>query len=85
MHAEPSDPTPDLVDQVEQAVMMVLLAGEHTPWTRSELEREISGPHRNPLDVTDAIDNLYGAGLLHITGQLVTPSRAAKRMDDLAG
>lgn len=31
----------------------------------------------------DAINSLYGAGLIHFTGELVTPTRAARMMDEL--
>jgi hypothetical protein len=34
--------------------------------------------------VADAIRELHGAGLLNITGELVTPSRAARKMDELS-
>jgi hypothetical protein len=50
---------------------------------RAELEREISGVRGNPVDVTDAIDTLYATGLVHLHGELVAPSRAARRMTQL--
>ncbi len=45
MHAEPSD-SPLLVGDtlIEHAVIHVLLASDHVPWSREELTREISGP-----------------------------------------
>jgi hypothetical protein len=84
MHAERSDSPPiDAATELESVVMMVLLAGDHGVWSRAELEREISGVRGNPGDVTDAIDTLYATGLVHLHGELVTPTRAARRMTQL--
>jgi hypothetical protein len=38
----------------------------------------------DPIEVTDAIANVHGSGLVHVSGELVTPARAARRMDELA-
>jgi hypothetical protein len=84
MHIERTD-CPRIVPAIEtqRTVMMVILLGEHDPWTRDELGREIAGTRRDPIDVADAIRELHGAGLLHITCELVTPTRAARKMDEL--
>jgi hypothetical protein len=68
----------------QRAVMVVLLSGNHHPWSRVEVVREIAGVHGDRIAVADAINDLYGAGLLHITGELVTPTRAARMMDELS-
>jgi hypothetical protein len=84
MHAERTDsPLIDAPSELEAVVMMVLLTGDHVLWSRAELEREISGARGNPVDVTDAIDHLYATGLVHLHGELVTPTRAARRMTQL--
>jgi hypothetical protein len=84
MHAERSDSLPiDAPSELEAVVMMVLLAGDHVLWSRAELEREIAGVRGNPVDVTDAVDALYATGLVHLHGELVTPTRAARRMTQL--
>jgi hypothetical protein len=84
MHAERSDcPRTVPAIQTERTVMMELLSGPHDSWTRSELQREIAGTRGDPVAVSDAIRQLHGAGLLHITGELVTPTRAARKMDEL--
>jgi hypothetical protein len=84
MHAERSDcPCPALALESERSVMLVLLSSEHTPWSRAELTRELSGSRGEPLDLGPAIDGLYGAGLLRVHGELVYPSRAARLMDEL--
>jgi hypothetical protein len=86
MHAERIELTVAERDHLtESAVMMVLLSDEHSPWSRAELEREVAGVRGNPLDVTDAIDRLYASKLVHLSGELVTPTRAARRMDELTG
>jgi hypothetical protein len=86
MHAERSENLPlEPPSVVERAVMSVLLSGEHALWTQAELQREVCGPHGDPADVTDAVANLYGCGLIHVfAGEFVTPTRAARHMDELA-
>ena len=63
MHAERSDsPCPALGTEIERIVMMVLLLGSgHGPWSLAGLQREISGATGDPIDITDAIDELYGS------------------------
>jgi hypothetical protein len=81
MHAEPSDCTcPGLPIETERIVMMVLLASGRSPWSRAELQRELSGMRGKPIDVGPALDELYGAGLIHVEGDSVYPSRAARVM-----
>jgi hypothetical protein len=50
------------------------------PRTRAELELEVNA---TPLDVQDALAALHGSGLVHLHGELVIASRAARRMDEL--
>lgn len=65
----------------EQAIMMLLLSGGHAGiWTRSEIGLEAGAV---PLDVQDALAALHAGGLVHLHGELVTPTRAAQRMDEL--
>jgi hypothetical protein len=67
----------------EEAVMMVLLEDCRDPWTRAELRRMICSRVCSEHDVSDAIGHLHGSGLVNVTGELVTVSRAARRMDEL--
>lgn len=76
-----SDPL-ELVHQYERVALMVLLEDAH-PWTRTELEREIARTRARPEEVTGAIENLYYAGLVHISGELVIPSRPARKLDEM--
>jgi hypothetical protein len=63
--------------------MMVLLSSDPGPWSRADLHREIKGSRGEPIDVDEAIDALYGAGLIHVSDDLVIPTRAARLMDEL--
>ena len=65
----------------EAAVMALLLTSSHPGiWTRAEIEREMSS---SPLAVKDALSALHAGGLIHLHEELVTPTRAAQRMDEL--
>lgn len=65
----------------EQAIMVTLLSDSQGLWTRSELKRELSS---TPSKVQDALTALQASGLIHIHGEIVTPSRTARRMDELS-
>jgi hypothetical protein len=65
--------------------MFALLSGDRHPYSRAELERELSGSKDKAIDVEDAIENLHAAGLVNVTGELVTPSRAARHFGMLSG
>lgn len=63
------------------AIIGLLLASDyHGPWTRTEIERELSS---QPLVVADALAYLRAAGLIHIHAELVFSTHAARRMDAL--
>jgi hypothetical protein len=77
-----STPEPSEDDtRTESAIMTLLLVeDQQRPWSTDEMIREIG----RPLEVTDAIDNLHGAGLVHRTSDgFVFASRAATRLDSL--
>lgn len=90
MHREGSDSSPSdehtadpttAQRMIEQAIMMLLLSGGHAGiWTRSEIELELSA---TPLDVQDALVALQASGLVYLHGELVSSTRAARRMDEL--
>jgi hypothetical protein len=89
MHAESSEREPlESFSGVERAVISELLTGEHGLWTRAELMRAVAGPRGDETPVDDAITHLYDTGLVHVFGQFgefVTPTRAARHMDELSG
>jgi hypothetical protein len=70
-----------LVDTAAAAVITLLLADYQGPWTRAEIERELSSPSSA---VSDALADLRAAGLIHIHDELVFSTRAARRMDELS-
>jgi hypothetical protein len=62
--------------------MRILLSSEHAPWSRAELEREVAGV--NGTRSTSPTQSIaLRRGLVHLSGELVTPTRAARRMDEL--
>jgi len=68
-------------DMTASAVLSLLLATDYQgPWTRAEIERELSGSR---VEVQDALADLCAAGLIHIHDELVFSARAARRMDEL--
>lgn len=83
MHAHRIDCLCLAAAETQRIVMMVLLTGGAGPWSRDELQREIEGSRCEAVDVGEAIDTLYGAGLIHVSGELVTPTRAARLMAEL--
>jgi hypothetical protein len=65
----------------EASLMSLLLSGGHAGiWTRAEIELEVSA---SPINVQDALMALQASGLVHLHDELVIPTRAAQRMDDL--
>jgi hypothetical protein len=65
----------------DQAVLDLLLH-QTTPWAIGELERQIG----NTLAVADALDRLYGDGLIHrLSDGFVFATRAATRTAELLG
>ncbi len=64
-------------------VMMLLLAERERSFTRDDLRRELEGSKKHPVDIGEALDALYGVGLIHVSGELISPTRAARAMAEL--
>lgn len=72
-------------DWAEHRVVLDLLVNSHpAPWSMSELTRAIclsdearTGEEPSGVDVEDALNDLYGAGLVHRFGQFAFATRAA--------
>ncbi len=69
----------------EWRVVLVLLSTDYSPFSREELRREVCGPDADRLGVESAIENLYVAGLVNVSGELVSASRATRHFDGLLG
>lgn len=72
----------------EAAVLRQLLALHPVQLTLEDLEREIAGEQGDfaPRDaVGRAVRELAAAGLLRHNGEIVLPTRAALRLDELLG
>lgn len=72
----------------EAAVLRHLLALYPVQLTHKELEREIAGEEVDfaLVDAVErAVSELTAAGLAHRNGEVVLPSRAALRLDELLG
>jgi hypothetical protein len=80
---------PDADDAtVEAAVLRQLLALHPIQLTLGELIREVAGGGEDfaPRDAVErAVRELAAAGLVHRNGDVVLPSRAALRLDELLG
>jgi hypothetical protein len=84
MHAEPIESIcSDINATIERVVILELLEDPNAPWSRAELARHVSGSHGEPIDIGPAIDGLYTAGLVYLSGELVHPTLAARRIDHL--
>jgi hypothetical protein len=73
---------------IEAAVLRQLLALHPVQLTVGELAREIGGEAADFAQtdaVVRAVRELTGAGLVHRNGEVVIPSRAALRFDELLG
>lgn len=73
---------------IEAAVLRQLLALHPIQLTIGELVREIVGRPEDfaPQDAVErAVRDLAAAGLVHRSGDVVLPSRAALRFDELLG
>ncbi len=74
---------------VEAAVLQQLLFLHPAQLTFDELLRELAGGRgglRRQRDAVErAVRDLAAAGLLHRNGELLAPSRAARRFDELLG
>jgi predicted transcriptional regulator len=73
---------------IEAAVLRQLLALYPVQLTVEELNRELAG-EEGDFALEDAVERavreLAAAGLVHRNGEVVLPSRAALRLDELLG
>ncbi len=63
-------------NRIDAAIIGLLLdSGSSWPWSVEELTRDLG----DKLAVEDGLASLYAAGLIHRSGELVFPTRAAIR------
>jgi hypothetical protein len=84
--SEPGDP-----HTLKQALLDLLLEDRPVLWTTTELDRSLNpssatepGHTPSTIDVEDAVEDLYAAGLLHRLGTYVFATRAAHEAHRLA-
>jgi hypothetical protein len=75
----PDDPTAGFSDEQIDREVLELLLDAPWPWSLDELARELG--HRDRA--TEALRRLSGAGLLHVWGEFVFPTRTARRAHEL--
>ena len=76
------DPTPTPAERehtLDGAILGLLIDLEyHRPWSAEEIAREVGE------DVTDSLNRLYGAGLIHRLDGFVWATHAAVVADEIA-
>jgi DNA-binding HxlR family transcriptional regulator len=66
----------------QRAIVLQLLREDHDErWSRAEIERAI--PDVDPLTISDALVALRENGAVHLSGELVWPSRCAQHLNEL--
>ncbi len=75
------DPEPTPARSIEAIILdLILGTDEQRPWSAEELIRELG----QPVAAADAIEALYGAGLIHRSSDgFVWPTRAAVRYSQI--
>jgi hypothetical protein len=82
MQDQPSQVLGEGDTRVERAIILQFLREDHEHrWSRAELAVEISNVE--PLDISDALARLDQGGIVQISGESVSASRAVRRVDEL--
>jgi hypothetical protein len=82
MQDQPSQVLGECDPRIERAIILQFLRDDHGDrWSRAELEVEISTVE--PLDISDALARLDQDGIVQISGESVSASRAVRRLDEL--
>jgi hypothetical protein len=81
MHIHSSDPRPGAGPRLERAVVLQLLRDDHAArWSREELLSELDG---EMALLEEALIRLHGDGVLTLSDEQISASRAARRLDEL--
>ncbi len=82
MQDQPSQVLGERDPRVERAIILQFLRDDHGDrWSRAELEAEISNVE--PLDISNALARLDQDGIVQVSGECVSASRAVRRLDAL--
>jgi hypothetical protein len=82
MQDQPSQVLGECDPRVERVIILQFLRDDHGDrWSHAELEVEISNVE--PLDISDALARLDQDGIVQISGESVSASRAVRRLDEL--
>lgn len=74
-------PVAEAEDRAHGAILGLLLDDPCAPWSVDELARAL----KSEVEAVDGVANLHAAGLLHRCGELVFPTRAAIRANEVIG
>jgi hypothetical protein len=82
MHTESSEPAAASDSRLERAIVLALLddADTRRRWSRAELSEDLGTDQRQ---LQGALDGLLGAGVICTAEELLWPSAAARRLDQL--
>lgn len=79
-------------DSLKQTLLGLLIDDHPSLWTLAELNRYLNpssntkpGAAPDQVDLEDAVEDLYAAGLIHRLGTFVFATRAAHEAQHLAG
>lgn len=72
-------PDDDVSDEDRDRNVLTLIIDSDWPWTIDELARELG----TRIGAADSVARLRGTGLVHRLGDLIFPTRAACRADEL--
>ena len=79
--AKPTLSSTEDTDCTDGVVLLLLTTGDQRPWSVEELIRE----HGDRIQAIDALDHLYGVGLIHrTTDGFVWATGAAIRAEEIA-
>jgi hypothetical protein len=82
MHTESSEPAAAGDPRLERAIILALLDDEdpRRRWSRAELSEDLAADLQQ---LQEALDGLLGAGVICAGDELLWPSAAARRLDEL--
>jgi DNA-binding HxlR family transcriptional regulator len=69
-------------DGIQHLIVLLVLSDDHDErWSRAELKAELDDPE--PQVISNALEHLEGAGVVHLDGEQVWASRCVRHLDAL--